>query len=378
VRFIEELQNSYKKLIDNCVSYIKTLDFGSTNAYNSVHLNLNRPEIKGTSPSINAKQLRHPIIEHVQSNVGYIPNDISFDKNTRGRVIYGINSSGKSSLMKSVGIALLMAQSGMYVAAQSFVFYPYRSIFTRIMTGDNLFKGQSTFTSEMIQLRNILRFATHESLVIGDELCSGTESVSAVSLVSAGLISLSKRDVSFMFATHLHELTKIEEVTSLLNVKMNHLSVRYDSTTNDIIYERKLQDGPCETLYGLEVCKSLDLDPSFLECANKIRHSIMNEPKKLVPAFPSKYNKQVYKTKCKVCNRTAKDIHHIRFQKDADENGRIEHFHKNSKFNLVDLCERCHHEVHTNKLTIHSYSQTSSGIKLIFEHSSQVENDVII
>jgi len=102
----------------------------------------------------------------------------------------------------------------------------------------------------------------------------------------------------------------------------------------------------------------------------------MNEPKKLVPTFPSKYNKHVYKTKCKVCNRMAKDIHHIRFQSDADENGRIDHFHKNSKFNLVDLCEHCHQAVHSNKLTIHSYSQTSSGVKLIFEHCTQTENDL--
>ena len=368
VNFIETFQNRYTELVNRCVSYIQWMDFGSTNASNSVEFNLNKPDIVGSSPQLHAKQLRHPIIELVQTNVGYIPNDVHFDSETRGRVIYGINASGKSSLMKSVGIALLMAQAGMFVAANSFRYFPYRSIFTRIMTGDNLYKGQSTFTSEMIQLRNILQYASNESLVIGDELCSGTESVSAVSIVSAGLISLSKRNVSFMFATHLHELTKIIDITQLSNVKMNHLSVRYNEVTNDIVYDRILKSGPCETLYGLEVCKSLDLDPSFLECANRIRHLIINTSNTLVPKNPSKYNRNVYKTKCKVCNRMADEIHHIRFQCEANENGIIEHYHKNSEFNLVDLCEHCHDSVHKKQLVIHSYAQTSSGIKLIFEH----------
>lgn len=368
IEFVNEFKQTYEGLIDQCVSYIQSVDFGSTNAYNSVQLNLNEPEIIGDTSSIYASQLRHPIIEQVQTQIGYVPNDIIFDTNTRGRVIYGINASGKSSLMKSVGIALLMAQAGMFVAANAFRYFPYRSIFTRIMIGDNLYKGQSTFTSEMIQLKNILRYATHESLVIGDELCSGTESTSAVSLVSAGLIYLSKRDVSFMFATHLHELTKINHVTQLCNVKMNHLSVRYDPVSQDIIYDRVLKCGPCETLYGLEVCKSLDLDPSFLESANTIRHSILNVPEQLVPKTPSTYNRNVYKTKCKICNRPSDEIHHIRFQCEADENGRIEHYHKNSEFNLVDLCKHCHESVHKKHLVIHSYSQTSSGIKLSFEH----------
>ena len=100
-----------------------------------------------------------------------------------------------------------MAQSGMFVACDSMEFYPYKSLFTRILGNDNIFKGLSTFAVEMSELRGILLRANKNSLVLGDELCSGTETNSALRIVYAGLSMLSQKYCSFVFTSHLHQLT---------------------------------------------------------------------------------------------------------------------------------------------------------------------------
>ena len=96
--------------------------------------------------------------------------------------------------------------------------------------------------------------------MIGDELCSGTESVSALAIVSAGIVTLAKKNTSFVFATHLHDLVNIDDVKSLANVKTYHLSVTFDEKKKTLVYDRKLKEGNGSTLYGIEVCKSLDLE----------------------------------------------------------------------------------------------------------------------
>ena len=112
-------------------------------------------------------------------------------------------------LIKSVGIAVIMAQAGLYVPCSSFRYSPYTRIFTRILGADNIFKGLSTFAVEMSELRAILNQADENSLVLGDELCSGTESDSALSIFTAGLEHLHAKKSTFLFATHFHEVLSI-------------------------------------------------------------------------------------------------------------------------------------------------------------------------
>jgi DNA mismatch repair protein MutS len=376
---VDVIFEKYSPMISYCISFIEKYDFHSTNAYNAIRFKYNRPLISGTDSHIIGTQIRHPIIERIQQNVPYIPNDVILDKDNRGKLIFGINSSGKSSLMKSVGLVVIMAQSGMFVPATSFDFFPYDSIFTRIVSNDNIYKAQSSFTTEMIELRNILNYAGKRSLIIGDELCSGTESVSAVSLVASGIISLIEQNKSsFMLATHLHELTKIECVNKLPGLKIHHLSVRYDDFTNTIYYDRLLCDGPSNTLYGLEVCKSLDMPASFLHRANKIRQGVMCMPSEFVVDSPSRYNKKVYKDRCKICNNIATEVHHIKFQKDADASNMIGSQHKNVIHNLVAVCYSCHLKTHLDKLSIYGYVSTNKGTVLDYKYETLDKfNDVI-
>ena len=124
----------------------------------------------------------------------------------------------------------------------------------------------------MSELRNILKYSDKNSIVLGDELCSGTESVSGLSIFTASLERLHNNEVSSIFATHYHELLKYDEIKNLNKLKINHMSVIYNKQTNKLIYDRKLKDGSGEMMYGIQVAQSLDLDDEFIERCYNIRN----------------------------------------------------------------------------------------------------------
>ena len=373
--------NVYSQGICRALAHI---DFYWCCAYNAEKFCYNRPTISNMYSDksyISASSLRHPIIERVSKDTRYVSNDVNLGcGGMDGMLLYGLNSSGKSSLMKSIGIAIVMAQAGMYVPCDQMVYFPYNYIFTRILSSDDIFKGQSTFTKEMSELRGILCRANSNSLVLGDELCSGTESNSAISIVATGVHTLARRKATFVFATHLHTLVDIQEVKNATNVKAFHLAVEYDLKTKRLVYDRRLKEGNGSTLYGLEVCKSLDMDSEFLQLANTIRQRITGTNHDIVPLHSnkSKYNKDIFVDQCKVCGSNATEVHHIVQQKDANERGYIGNIHKNDKHNLVCLCEGCHNEVHHGTLNIHGYMRTSDGVELKYtrgvDHQTTLED----
>jgi DNA mismatch repair protein MutS len=289
---------------------------------------------------------------------------------SNGMLLFGVNASGKSSLMKSVGLALIMACCGMYVPCTSMRFFPYTRIFTRIPSGDDLFAGHSTFTQEISELRLILNQADHRSLVIGDELCSGTEPTSAIAIIAAGILRLIDKGTSFIFASHLHEIVKLEQIKCLTSSKLNvcHLGMRYDGSK--LIYDRVLKPGTGDTLYGIEVCRALDMEPEFMNIAQSIRQQILAIEPNIVQAKRTRYNARVFKAdKCKICKTNkAVEVHHIVEQNLANKDGIVlGRFHKNSKHNLVSLCESCHQSIHTGNIHVQGYRQTSVGVELIYE-----------
>jgi DNA mismatch repair protein MutS len=382
--FLKETSTITSQFAQDICKVLSLIDYFYACAYNASIYRYRKPQIidnQNGKSYIKVKAIRHPLIERLSCDTQYVSNDIAIGIDEMdGVLLYGLNSSGKSSLMKSIGIATVMAQAGMYVACDELEFFPYQYIFTRILSSDDIFKGQSTFTKEMLELRGILKRANHNSLVIGDELCSGTESISALAIVSSGVCNLASKHTSFIFATHLHDLINIDEIRELDNVKAFHLSVIYDTTKKQLIYDRKLKPGNGSTLYGLEVCKSLDLEDDFLLMANRIRKKLIGKDGDIVASTSrSTYNKDVFMQYCKVCGEKATEVHHISQQKYADEKGYIDTFHKNDKFNLVSLCDTCHNNVHHGNLDIKGYKQTSDGIVLDFEKqtsNSDVYNEI--
>lgn len=363
--FIQDFVKDYECEMDSYVSYLEEIDYLTTMRYNKNIFRLSRPNITAGPSAINIKGARHLIIEKNQLGIKYVSNDVNICSvgDNSGMLLYGINSAGKSSLMKSIGIMVIMAQAGMYVPCEELHLSPYTKIFTRILSNDDIFRGQSTFTKEIIELRNILKRVDDTSLVIGDELCSGTESVSALAIVSAGIVTLAKKNTSFVFATHLHDLVNIDDVKSLANVKTYHLSVTFDEKKKTLVYDRKLKEGNGSTLYGIEVCKSLDLDHDFLELANSVRRKVMKVEDEIPKT--SVYNSKLLVTECAICKTRGEEVHHIEEQRMADADGYISAYHKNSLFNLVCLCQKCHDDVHGGKLNINGYIQTSKGRDLI-------------
>jgi DNA mismatch repair protein MutS len=278
-----------------------------------------------------------------------------------GILLYGTNAVGKSSLIKSIGICVILAQAGFFVPCESFEYKPYFSIFTRILGNDDIFKGLSTFAVEMSELRTILRMANENSLVLGDEVCSGTETISALSIFISALMELHKSNTSFIFATHFHELVDLSYLKKMKNIQLYHMAVE---CVNGIIkYDRKLRKGNGSYIYGLEVCKSLHMPQKFLKQAHKIRNEIYPEGKNVLQLKQSRYNSRKLKGNCQICDKIGVDIHHMNPQENADKNGFIGHFHKNHLANLMNICKECHLEV-TQKNIIHKRVKTSSGYKL--------------
>lgn len=318
---------------------------------------------------VTCKGLRHAIVEKININSEYVPVDITLGTdNCDGILLFGLNSAGKSTLQKALGISVILAQIGYYVPALEFKYFPYKSIFTRISSNDNLFKGLSSFTLELTELRSILKRSGSNTLVIADEVCKGTEHTSSLIIVMTMIEMLSKSKTSFISATHLHELTNFKRLETLNNVKLYHLHVELDSINNKLIYDRGLREGSGMSFYGFEVAKYLMNDPEFITIASEIHKEFGGEV--LVSDKKSNYNSNVHMTKCQVCNKIPKEgeipleTHHIEFQKNCDENGFIlskKHKHKNHTTNLVVLCHYCHDKIDTNQLIIDGYENTSHG-----------------
>ena len=351
-KFICDFQEKYGDHIHLIVKYCTILDMVQSKSFVAHKFNYCKPQIierDETSQSyMSVKEIRHPLIEHLQTKEIYVPNDLDIGCNEEnGNLIYGTNAVGKSSLIRALGISAVLAQSGMFVPCSEYVYYPYKSIFTRILGNDNIFKGLSTFAVEMTELRTILQMADENSLILGDELCSGTESDSAISIFIAGLTKLHERNCSFIFATHFHEIATMDEITSLANLKLKHMSVIYNKETGSLEYNRKLQPGPGNSMYGLEVCKSLHLPDDFLQMAYEIREKRKPFYKPVSEYDCSHFNQKKVVGKCEKCGKVpATEVHHLQHQKYADENGFIGTFHKNHEANLTSLCHECHMKYH--------------------------------
>ena len=139
VQKTKEYYNKYQNLYNELIDLIGFIDLNTNIAKLSIENVYTKPEIIDTDKSLfNGKDVRHPIVEKVQREIEYVPNDVELSEN--GLLLYGTNACGKSTLMKSIGLTLIMAQAGFYVSCSSLKYSPYTQIFTRILNNDNIFK----------------------------------------------------------------------------------------------------------------------------------------------------------------------------------------------------------------------------------------------
>ena len=370
-KFVENFGEQFQKQLDLVIKFITIVDILYAKSSVSKMYNYCKPTIVSNSKSnksfVDAKNIRHCLIEHLQTNELYVTNDITLgDGNVDGILLYGTNAVGKTSFIRALGIAVIMAQSGMFVPCSEFNYIPYKYIFTRILGNDNIFKGLSTFAVEMSELRTILRCANENSLILGDELCSGTEIASAISIFVAGIQKLHSLGSSYIFATHLHEIVNYEEITNINTLRLKHLEVIYDKEKDCLVYDRKLKDGAGNCMYGLEVCKSLSLPIDFMENAYNIRMKYNSESGSILSLKVSHFNSKKLMGLCEQCGKNmGTEVHHLQHQSEADSEGYINKngykIHKNNTANLITLCQICHDGFHNSN---DSTSQSSSQNRL--------------
>jgi DNA mismatch repair protein MutS len=359
------IANNYSQLLRTWSLNLSFIDFMNSGAICAINNHYIQPIIVNSNDSfIKCKELRHPIIENINTEYKYIPHDIEL--NASGILLYGINSSGKSTLMKSIGLNIILAQIGYYTASSTFEYNPYHSLFTRINCNDNMYRGQSSFMVEMMELMAILKRNNNHTIVIADEIARGTEIISANTIVCYMIETLSKSGTSFITATHLHQVAEMQMIKELTNVKPKHLKITYNQQDDKLIYDRHLSDGHGDTFYGLQVAKYLMKDKIFNERTAEILKEYNNSTIKTCS-----YNKDVFLTECYICkSNKSLESHHIIWQKDFDNNG----YHKNKLFlrknnssNLVTLCMKCHDKVDRDEINIKGWIETSNGRQLDYE-----------
>ena len=361
--------NNYKDIIIEASNNIKILDFLNSGAHGAYNLGYCKPTIEYNKDSyFNATELRHPIIEVINTDTTYHPHNIELGQNKKGIkgiLLYGINSSGKSTLMRSIGLSIIMAQIGYYVPAKEFIYCPYKNLFTRIIGNDNIFRGMSSFMVEMIELMAILKRNNNNTLVIADEICRGTEEKSANIIVAYMLETLEKSKSSFITATHLHSVADLPSVKNINGIKTMHISVSYDEIKDMLIYSRELKEGQGDKYYGVMVAKYMMRNDEFNIRTKELEYEYDNYHIK-----QSNYNKDVFMFECHICkSKNNLESHHINFQKDCDNVKVINkpHIKKNARYNLVILCSKCHDKIDRNEIIVNGWTKTSNGIMLDYK-----------
>lgn len=365
--FITKIANTYESMIHSSVRFVSYIDFYVSGARSSLKNNYKKPIITENDHSyIKCRNLRHPIIEQL-INYPFVAQNVDLGIDTKGMLLYGYNGAGKSSYMKSVGLAIIMAQAGLYTAGHCEL-TPYLSLYARITSTDNLFQGLSSFSMEMMELRAILQRAnTKNSICLGDEICKTTETNSATSIIATAIMKLASSNSCFIFATHLHDIPNIPEVKAFQNIKTFHLTVEYDFTKDILVYDRQLKCGSGPSDYGITVAQYILKDDDFIKTATQIKNRLIGQPSELVTYKQSKYNSKVIVYKCSLCESCFNlDTHHLIHQAECSNGFAIEadHIQMNSQANLAVLCKDCHQKLHTTNTDM-KYTFTSNGRILV-------------
>ena len=298
--------------IQQAANVVSTLDVLCSFATVAVDLNYTMP-IVDNSGEINIKDGRHPVIEKMLPSGEFIENDTYLNKDSdRLSIITGPNMAGKSTYMRQVALITLMAQIGSFVPASYAKIGVVDKIFTRVGASDDLSMGQSTFMVEMMEVANILKEATNNSLVILDEIGRGTSTYDGLSIawaVAEYIADKEKCGAKTLFATHYHELTELEN--KLDGVKNYSIAVKEKG--EDIIFLRKIIKGGTDESYGIHVAKLAGVPKDVLKNANHILKNL--ERKKITVggndfARTEKQNKQVVSGQLDMYNYKLADIAH--------------------------------------------------------------------
>ena len=277
-----DIRNEVENHIDRLkttAKIIAELDCISNLAFVALENDFIKPEINEDGET-KIENGRHPVVEKVIPKVEFIPNDTIINKDDNQLlIITGPNMAGKSTYMRQVAIITLMCQIGSFVPASKANISVVDKIFTRIGASDDLAGGKSTFMVEMWEVSNILKNATENSLVLLDEVGRGTSTYDGLSIAWSVIEYICKNKnlrCKTLFATHYHELTKLEgEIHGVRNY-----SVAVKEVDNNIIFLRKIIEGGADQSYGIEVAKLAGIPDEVINRAKEILEKLEMESSK--------------------------------------------------------------------------------------------------
>ena len=235
-----------------------------------------RPEIDN-SGSIELRQSRHPVVERLELENGFVPNDILLDSEQQFLLITGPNMAGKSTLIRQAAHIVILAQMGSFVPAEYARIGIVDKVFTRVGASDNLAKGLSTFMVEMVETAFILRNSTDKSLVILDEIGRGTSTFDGMSIAWAVAEYLHDLGAKTLFATHYHELAQL----TLSKPRVKNFNVLVKEQKDKIIFLRKLESGSSSHSYGIQVAKLAGVPGKVINSARKTLSTLEKVQEKL-------------------------------------------------------------------------------------------------
>ncbi len=270
-QLLETLNQSLQPL-QSCAAALAELDVLVNLALQATALNLTRP-ILTDQPELNIVQGRHLTVEALSSKP-FIPNDTLFTAERQLQIITGPNMGGKSTYMRQTALITLMAFMGSFVPAQSAILGPIDRIFTRIGASDDLTSGRSTFMVEMTETANILHHATHNSLILMDEVGRGTSTFDGLSLAwaIAEHMALNTKGLC-LFATHYFELTTLaEQFDNTINVHLDAIEHQ-----DSIVFLHQVQEGAASQSYGLQVAALAGIPQSVIQKAKTVLHRLENQ-----------------------------------------------------------------------------------------------------
>ncbi len=277
-----DIRNEVENHIDRLkttAKIIAELDCISNLAFVALENDFIKPEINENGET-KIENGRHPVVEKVIPKGEFIPNDTIINKeDNQLLIITGPNMAGKSTYMRQVAIITLMCQIGSFVPASKANISVVDKIFTRIGASDDLAGGKSTFMVEMWEVSNILKNATENSLVLLDEVGRGTSTYDGLSIAWSVIEYICKNKnlrCKTLFATHYHELTKLEgEIHGVRNY-----SVAVKEVDNNIIFLRKIIEGGADQSYGIEVAKLAGIPDEVINRAKEILEKLEMESSK--------------------------------------------------------------------------------------------------
>lgn len=260
-----EIKNKFVETVMLISNFVSEIDMLQSFAWQAVEKNYVKPEISEKF-NLYIKDARHPVMETI-INEDFIPNSIDINSEKFFHIITGPNMAGKSTVMRSVALIVIMAHVGSFVPASQ-AFIPITDkVFTRVGATDYILKGQSTFMVEMIETANIINSASKNSLIILDEIGRGTSTYDGISIAWAISEHIHNTLMSkTMFATHYHELTDLEN--TLNGVK--NFSMAVEEQKDGLFFIRKLIPKPASSSYGIQVAEMAGVPKQIIERASEL------------------------------------------------------------------------------------------------------------